>query len=46
MAVQTVTGWLKKTQIIGTDITDKPVTVPNLTQCRKKLQDLKKKTKF
>lgn len=46
LAVQTVTGWVKKAQIIGTDVTGKPVTVPNLTQCRKKSKDLKKKTKF
>lgn len=26
LAVQTVTGWVKKAQIIGTDVTDKPVT--------------------
>ncbi|OQJ80894.1 transposase [Leuconostoc pseudomesenteroides] len=58
LAVQTVTGWVKKAQIIGTDVTGKPVTRaqfnamqkevarPNLMQCRKKSQDSKKKTKF
>ena len=48
LAVQTVTGWVKKAQIIGTDFTD-PVSqwlAPNLMQCRKKSQDSKKKTKF
>ena len=44
LVVQTVTGWVKKAQIIGTDVTGN--VSPNLMQCRKKWQDSKKKTQF
>ena len=40
LAVQTVTGWVKKAQIIGTDVTSKPVTRAQFNQAFTRSQRL------
>ncbi|WP_347230009.1 hypothetical protein [Streptococcus thermophilus] len=44
--VQTVTGWVKKAQIIGTDVTGKPVTRAQFNAMQKEVARLKEENEI
>ena len=46
LAVQTVTGWVKKAQIIGTDVTGKPVTRAQFNAMQKEVARLKEENEI
>ncbi|WP_367367729.1 transposase [Leuconostoc pseudomesenteroides] len=46
LAVQTVTGWVKKTQIIGTDVSGKPVTRAEFNAMQKEVARLKEENEI